>query len=97
MKMFIVYGKTPPKFGENNVTLPLDVDRPCFKPGFCQSNAVNLRTKTRVLSFEPVFWNNSLYLTHFFVTYCLFALKTKPSRLVSGIHILSWLVTKIQN
>ena len=26
-----VYGKTqPPRFGENAVTLPLDVDRPCF-------------------------------------------------------------------
>ena len=25
------YGKTPPlRFGENAVTLPLDVDRPCF-------------------------------------------------------------------
>ena len=26
----IIYGKTPPRFGENAVTLPLDVDRPCF-------------------------------------------------------------------
>ena len=25
-----VYGKTPPKFGENAVTLPLDVDGPWF-------------------------------------------------------------------
>ena len=25
-----VYGKTPPRFGENAVTLPVDVDRPCF-------------------------------------------------------------------
>ena len=26
-----VYGKTPPpRYGENAVTLPLDVDRPCF-------------------------------------------------------------------
>ena len=26
-----VYGKTqPPRFGENAVTLPLDVDRPCY-------------------------------------------------------------------
>ena len=25
-----VYGKTPPRFGENAVTLPLDVNRPCF-------------------------------------------------------------------
>ena len=25
----IVYEKTPPRFGENAVTLPLDVDRPC--------------------------------------------------------------------
>ena len=26
----IGYGKTPPRFGENAVTLPLDVDRPCY-------------------------------------------------------------------
>ena len=25
-----VYGITPPRFGENAVTLPLDVDHPCF-------------------------------------------------------------------
>ena len=26
-----VYGKTPPpRFGDNAVTLPLDVDRPCY-------------------------------------------------------------------
>ena len=25
-----VYGKTSPRFGENAVTLSLDVDRPCF-------------------------------------------------------------------
>ena len=25
-----VYGKTPPRFGENDVTLALEVDRPCF-------------------------------------------------------------------
>ena len=25
-----VYGKPPPRFGENAVTLPLDVDRPCL-------------------------------------------------------------------
>ena len=24
-----VYGKTPPRFGENAVALPLDVDHPC--------------------------------------------------------------------
>ena len=25
-----IYGKTSPRFGENAVTLPVDVDRPCF-------------------------------------------------------------------
>ena len=25
-----IYVKTPPRFGENAGTLPLDIDRPCF-------------------------------------------------------------------
>ena len=39
-----VYGKTPPpRFGENAVTFPLDVDRPCFLKALNQCIAVNLK------------------------------------------------------
>ena len=48
-----VYGKTPPRFGENAVTLPLDVDRPCFEVIFFSHRDNGLCfTKSRLILYK---------------------------------------------
>ena len=52
-----VYGKTPPpRFGENAVTLPLDVDRPCSKRSTIFNSYLRIWAILNILKDYMIFW-----------------------------------------